>query len=154
MIEAINASISAAPVARAIVAEASTSQSANPVRIQKAGVTAPYLSPHVRLTPDAKPVFVVRDVNTGAQIKQFPTEAQIRAYQKASEAKTTAVEAVSGEQQNITPEQARILIKTSVEFKKERAAVQYDTQVAIPGKSQASSEAAPAPVPGVVDEQA
>lgn len=153
MIEAINASISTAPIARAIAAEASTSQSANPERIQKAGVVAPYLSPHVRLAPNTKPVFVVRDVDTGAQIKQFPTEAQIRAYQKASESRSTVSGSVLGETETITPEQARMLIETSVQYKKERAAVQYDNQIAIPGKTQASS-AEPAVVPGQVNQEA
>ena len=135
MIEAINASIStAAPIARAIAEEVSTSQSANPVRIQKAAVTAPYLSPHVRLSPNAKPVFVVRDVETGTQIKQFPTEAQIRAYQKAGEARAqTQAQNQSGETKTISPEQAKLMIESSVQYKQERAAVKYDNQVAIPG---------------------
>lgn len=153
MIEAINASISAAPIARAVTAEAATSASANPVRVQKAAVTAPYLSPHVRLAPDAKPVFVIRDINTGAQIKQFPTEAQIRAYQKASEATPPINQDGSGETETITSEQARILIKTSVEFRKERAAVKYDTEVNVPGHREASTASTTA-IASSVDEQA
>lgn len=155
MIEAINASISTAPIARAIAAEASTSQSANPVRIQKAAASAPYLSPHVRLSPNTKPVFVVRDVDTGAQIKQFPTEAQIRAYQKAGEARAqSSAQANADTQKTISPEQARILIETSVEFKEERAAVKYDAEVAVPGAKSEPAQAAPLPLPGSVDEQA
>lgn len=151
MIEAINASISNAPVVRAIAEEVSTSQSVNPVRIQKAAVTAPYLSPHVRLSPNAKPVFVVRDVETGTQIKQFPTEAQIRAYQKAGEARAQIqAQSSQGEVKSITPEQARIMIETSVQYKEERAAVKYDTQVSVPGaKDESYEQAAP-----VVDQQA
>ncbi|PZP57126.1 MAG: hypothetical protein DI586_01495 [Micavibrio aeruginosavorus] len=146
MIEAINASISNAPIVRAIAEEVSTSQSVNPVRIQKAAVTAPYLSPHVRLSPNAKPVFVVRDVETGTQIKQFPTEAQIRAYQKAGEARSQVqAQSSQGEVKTITPEQARIMIETSVQYKEERAAVKYDTQVSVPGaKDESYEQAAPA----------
>ncbi len=150
MIEAINASISNAPVVRAIAAEVSTSQSANPVRIQKAAVTAPYLSPHVRLSPNAKPVFVVRDVETGTQIKQFPSEAQIRAYQKAGEVKAQVqAQLTGGEAKTVTPEQARIMVETSVQYKEERAAVKYDSQ-SVPGaKSESFEQSAPA-----VDQQA
>lgn len=143
MIEAINASIStAASVARVIAEEASTSQSANPVRIQKAATaaSAPYLSPHVRLAPDTKPIFVVRDIDTGAQIKQFPTEAQIRAYQKAGEARNQLqAQSADGQQKTITPEQARVMIETSVQYKEERAAVKYKQEVAVPGKTGGSS---------------
>ncbi len=148
MIEAINASISNAPVVRAIAEEVSTSQSANPVRIQKAAVSAPYLSPHVRLAPNTKPVFVVRDVETGTQIKQFPTEAQIRAYQKAGEARAQMqAQPADGEAKTITPEQARVMVETSVQYKEERAAVKYDAQISTPGaKSEPFEQAAPASV--------
>lgn len=143
MIEAINASIStAAPAVRAIAEEVATSQSANPVRVQKAAIVAPYLSPHVRLSPNTKPIFVVRDVETGSQIKQFPTEAQIRAYQKAGEARAQSQpQSVDGQEKSISPEQAKLMIETSVQYKEERAAVKYDSEVAVPGaKSEAPVE--------------
>ena len=159
MIEAINASIANAQVVRAVAEESASSQSlsANPVRIQKAGVTAPYLSPHVRLAPNTKPIFVVRDIDTGAQIKQFPTEAQIRAYQKAGEARAQAQAAAGGgEVKQVSREQAMQMVESSVQYKEERAAVQYDAEVSIPGaKSEAaSSYDAPAPVKSTFDQQA
>lgn len=135
MIEAINASISNAQVARVIAEESTSSQSlsANPERTQKAAIAAPYLSPHVRLSPNSKPIFVVRDTDTGAQLKQFPTEAQIRAYQKAGQARAEA-QAVAGgtEARTISPEQAKLMVESSVQYKEERAAVQFDTDYAIP----------------------
>ena len=157
MIEAINASISAAPLSRAIAEEATTSQSANPVRIQKAAVSAPYLSPHVRLAPNAKPIFVVRDVDTGAQIKQFPTEAQIRAYQKAGEAKAQISSSANADaQKTISAEQARTMIETSVQYKEERAAVKYKQEVALPGKTagDTSTEFEAPPLPSSVNQEA
>ncbi len=138
MIEAINASISNAQLVRSVATEASTSQSANPVRIQKAAIVAPYLSPHVRLAPNSKPVFVVRDLETGTQIKQFPTEAQIRAYQKASQSKPE-IQPLTGEAKEMTSDEARIMIKTSVEFKEERAAVKYQADLPMPGQKKESS---------------
>ena len=154
MIEAINASIStAAPVMRAIAEEVSTSQTANPVRVQKAAIAAPYLSPHVRLAPDTKPIFVVRDVETGAQLKQFPTEAQIRAYQKAGQARSQVqTQTTDGEAKMITPEQAKMMIETSVQYKEERAAVKYDAEVSIPGAKSETSETQAAPA--AVNQQA
>ena len=158
MIEAINASISSAPVLRPIAEEASSSQSSNPVRIQKAVIEAPYLSPHVRLAPNSKPVFVVRDINTGAQIKQFPTEAQIRAYQKAGEARTVAAaQTMDGQTKEISPEEAKIMIKSSVQYKEERAAVQFKEAAPLPGtQTNNTPDQAPAVVPGKVsvDQQA
>ncbi len=156
MIEAVNASISNAQVARVIAEESTSSQSlaANPVRVQKAGVSAPYLSPHVRLAPNTKPIFVVRDVDTGAQIKQFPTEAQIRAYQKAGQARAEAQAASSGTEnvKQITPEQAKAMVENSVQYKQERAAVQYDTDYAVPADSAESYT--PTPVKSTFSQQA
>ena len=142
MIEAVNASISNAQVARVIAEESTSSQSlaANPMRTQKAAIVAPYLSPHVRLAPDTKPIFVVRDTDTGAQLRQFPTEAQIRAYQKAGQARAEAQAAAGGEKaKTISPEQARAMVESSVQYKEERAAVQFDTDYAIPSELPESS---------------
>ena len=152
MIEAI-ASIATAPLMRTLTEEA-TSQSANPARVQKAAISTPYLSTHVRLSPNSKPVFVVRDVDTGTQIKQFPTEGQIRAYQKAGQAKVQSQN--SDSQSIISPEQAKILVENSVEFKEERKAVQYKDEVAVPGKSAAGTSAdfSPGTTGHQVDEQA
>ena len=141
MIEAIAASVSNAQIVRQVTDEASASQAANPVRIQKAAVTAPYLSPHVRLAPDTKPIFVVRDLNTGEQVKQFPTEAQIRAYQRASQSKADTVAlSTNGEPQNISREEAKLIVETSVQFKAERKAVQADKQGFTPGQSGAGQQ--------------
>jgi hypothetical protein len=154
MIEAVNASISNAQALRQVAEDATRSTASNPVRAQKASVTAPYLSPHVRLAPNTKPIFVVRDLETGAQIKQFPTEAQIRAYQKAGEAREQMqAEGQSSEQKTITPEQARLMIKSSVEYKEERAAVRYKQEVAIPGGS-GGGESAGEFKPAAVDQEA
>ncbi len=155
MIEAINASISTAPSVRAIAEEATSSQSfaANPARLQKAGVTAPYLSPHVKLSPGSKPIFVVRDSDTGSQIRQFPTEAQIRAYKRAIEVRAQAQPSVTSQEKTVSPEQVKQIIETSVQFKEERAAAEPAEQQTLPGQSTGEYEA-PAPLPASYDEQA
>ena len=160
MIEAITASASNAQLMRAVAEEVASSQSlsANPERIQKAAIGTPYLSHHVRLSPNTKPIFVIRDTDTGTQIKQFPTEAQIRAYHKAGQAKSQVqTSSQTSEGQGITPEQAKILVESSVEFKEERAAVQYEAQFASPGQDQEAAAFTPefrAPVQMTVDQQA
>lgn len=156
MIEAITASASNAQLMRAVAEEVASSQSlaANPERIQKAAIGTPYLSHHVRLSPNTKPIFVIRDTDTGTQIKQFPTEAQIRAYHKAGQAKS---QVQTSDRQGITPEQAKIIVESSVEFKEERAAVQYEAQFASPGQDAETPAFTPefrAPVQMTVDQQA
>lgn len=155
MIEAITASVSNAQLMRAVAEEVSSSQSlaANPERLQKAAIGTPYLSHHVRLAPNTKPIFVIRDTDTGAQLKQFPTEAQIRAYHKAGQGSKSSSSDATGR----TPEQAKILVESSVEFKEERAAIQFDAQTAIPGQE---TEVVPAfqpefraPIQMTVDQQ-
>lgn len=94
MIEAATASVMTAQVAR-ISSEPSSSarsMSASPAQVQKAAVNnAPYLSPYVRLSPGVKPVLVVRDSDTGSQVTQYPTPAQIQAYQSAQAAQARLV---------------------------------------------------------------
>lgn len=127
MIEAVNATISSAPSVKAIAQQVSSAESlaANPARTQKAAVSAPYLSPHVRLSPGVKPIFVVRDLNTGEAVRQFPSESQIVAYQKAAQAQEFAARLervfVPNEAQSL--EQAEAVVESSVQYKEARKAV-------------------------------
>lgn len=139
MIEAVNASISTAASVRAIAQQVSTSESlsANPGRVQKVAA-ANYTSNYIQLTPDIKPIFVVRDISTGESIRQFPTEGQIRAYQRAQQVRDAAQSAskppVEATQMKKTDE-AAVLLESSVQFKEVRAEVK-------------KVDAPPPPVPG------
>lgn len=150
MIEAVNASISTTPVVKAIAEETSSSTSfaANPSRSQKAAVGTPYLSLQVKLAPKSKPIFVVRDTETGNAIKQFPTEAQIRAYQKAVEVRASAAaSAAKSASEDVSPEAAKAIAESSVEFKEERK-VATKAEINIPGSSIATSDQAPLKIGG------
>lgn len=149
MIEAATASISTSQMIRSAVEQSSSAQTiaANPARIQKVAVNnAPYLSPYVRLAPNTKPILVVRDSDTGAQVNQYPTPAQIRAYQAAQSAQaklsTTSsstaetVQTAQGDVKQVSYDEAKAVLQSSVQYqeiKKEAA--------------RAASSDAPAPQP-------
>jgi hypothetical protein len=156
MIEATTASVMTAQVARSQMEQSSSAQSyaSNPVRIQKVAVNnAPYLSPHVRLSPGAKPIFVVRDANTGAQVAQYPTPAQIQAYQsaQASQARLSAAQPqVSSEGQpaikEVSYEAAKAALQSSVQYqeiKKEVMAQATKAEVPVPTPTPAPQAEAP-----------
>jgi hypothetical protein len=130
MIEAVNAALSTASSVRAMAEQVTVAESlsANPARIQKVSISAAYLSPHVRLRPDVKPIFVVRDSSTGEAIRQFPTEAQIRAYQRAAQVKDGAVEDSAPELESVAG------MESSIQYREIK-----------------QIETAPAPVPGEVE---
>lgn len=139
MIEAVNASISVAPSVRAVAQQVSTAESfsANPAQIQKVAVGTNYSSQYIRLAPDTKPIFVVRDTSTGESIKQYPTEGQLRAYQRAQQSQQAAAQNAQfrSEVQGTSSEEAAVLVESSVQYKDVRADVK-------------KSEAPPAPLPG------
>lgn len=139
MIEAVNASISVAPSVRAVAQQITTAESfsANPAQIQKVAVGTNYSSQYIRLAPDTKPIFVVRDTSTGESIKQYPTESQLRAYQKAQNAQQAAAQNAQfrAEVQGTSSDEAAVLVQSSVQFKEVRSDVK-------------KSEAPPAPLPG------
>ena len=127
MIEAINASISTAASVRAIAQQVTSTESlsANPARVQKVSTASNYSSKYVQLAPDIKPIFVVRDTSTGESIRQFPTEGQIRAYQRAQQVRDAATAAVrpkvDAPQANTA--EAAVLLESSVQYKEVRAEV-------------------------------
>ena len=139
MIEAVNAVVSNSPILRSISEQTSTTQnlSANPSRVQAAAITAPYLSPHVDYNGgNSKPIFVVRDSSTGETIKQFPTEAQIRAYHKAAQVREQmAVQAQFQGSDNGYAESEALksadIAKSSVEYRAARAAVRQQSEPAV-----------------------
>lgn len=139
MIEAVNASISVAPSVRAVAQQITTAESfsANPAQIQKAAVGNNYSSQYIRLAPDTKPIFVVRDTDTGESIKQYPTESQLRAYQRAQQNQSAAAQNAQfrAEMQGTSSDEAAVLVESSVQFKEVRAEVK-------------KAEAPPAPLPG------
>ena len=132
MIEAATASVMTAQVARGNIepaAASARSMSASPVKVQKAAVNnAPYLSPYVRLSPGVKPVLVVRDADTGSQVTQYPTPAQIQAYQSAQAAQARLAAAqpsqpITGSDTNSAPEvkqvsyeAAKAVLQNSVQY--------------------------------------
>ncbi len=118
----------------------SESFSANPAAIQKAAISSPYLSRSVELAPDIKPIFVVRDTNTGESVRQFPTEAQIRAYQRATESKMNAraeaqAQAQAAQIGGNDADQAAALVESSIQYREVRQKIKQP-------------DAAPAPLPG------
>lgn len=140
MIEAVNAVISNSQVLRNMAEQTASTQSiaANPVRIQSAAIAAPYLSPHVDYNSgNSKPIFVVRDSSTGETLKQFPSEAQIRAYAKAAQvreqvaAQTQFVAHTGGSSPEAAAAKSADFAKYSVEYKEERQAVKQQAPVAV-----------------------
>lgn len=133
MIEAITAAVSNSQLVRQVAEQSSTMQSysSNPSRVQSAAISAPYLSPHVNLNA-GKPIFIVRDSETGESLRQFPTEGQIKTYQNAQAksqefARSQAAQAGNQQveqQQNVTSDAAAAeIVKSSVEFKQIRQEV-------------------------------
>lgn len=139
MIEAVNAVVSNSPILRSIAEQTSTTQvlSANPSKIQSAAISAPYLSPHVDYNGgNSKPIFVVRDSSTGETIKQFPTEAQIRAYAKAAQVREQVMVQAQFQSSDGGYAEAEALrsadfAKSSVEFKAARQAVRQQSEPAV-----------------------
>jgi len=166
MIEAVNAVISNAQVLRSLADQVSTSQnlSANPARIQTAAISAPYLSPHVDYNGgSSKPIFVVRDSSTGETIRQFPSEAQIRAYSKASAVREQMVIQAQFQSQSASSSEAAALrsadvAKSSIEFKAARQAVKQQQEPAVftpqSVKTESSSDSSQYKVVNSVDTQA
>ena len=127
MIEAINASISTSASVKAIAQQVSSTESlsANPARIQKVATSSNYSSKYVQLAPDIKPIFVVRDTSTGESIRQFPTEGQIRAYQRAPQVRDASAAAVrpNVDVPQANTQEAAVLLESSVQYKEIRAEV-------------------------------
>ncbi len=147
MIEAVSSVVSNSQLIRSIAEQTSTTQTiaANPQRIQAAAISAPYLSPHVDYNGgNSKPIFVVRDAATGETVKQFPSEAQIRSYQKAAAMQEQFVAQAQFEQQaggrdaaQAAAQRSADIAKSSIEFKQARQAVRQQTEVHIGGGSKA-----------------
>lgn len=146
MIEAISAVVSNSQLLRSVAEQTSTTQTlaANPARVQAAAITAPYLSPHVDYNGgNSKPIFVVRDAATGETVKQFPSEAQIRAYQKAAAVQEQAIAQAQFEQHasggrdaaQAAAQRSADIAKSSIEFKQARQAVKQQTELHIGGGS-------------------
>lgn len=139
MIEAVNAVVSNAQILRSMAEQVSATQnlSANPARIQSAAVSAPYLSPHVDFNSgNSKPIFVVRDSSSGEVIKQFPSEAQIRAYNRAAQVREQVIIQSQFQGSNSDYAEAAALrsadiAKSSVEFKAARQAVRQQQAPAV-----------------------
>ena len=145
MIEAVNAVVSNSQILRSVAEQTATTQnlSANPARIQTAAISAPYLSPHVDYNGgNSKPIFVVRDSSSGEVIKQFPSEAQIRAYSKAAQVREQAMvqskfQGSEGDYAEAAALRSADIAKSSIEFKVARQAVkqQQDPAVFTPDSS-------------------
>ncbi|MBP9049874.1 MAG: hypothetical protein KBF91_01490 [Alphaproteobacteria bacterium] len=147
MIEALGAIVSNNQLVRSVAEQTSSSQSfaANPSRVQVAAASAPYFSPHVELNGGmSKPIFIVRDSATGDFVRQFPTEGQIRAYQRAMDMRNQAIaESVSMAPggRGTSAEDSAIIAKSSVEFRQARQQIKHQEAQSLPGtKSSAGSD--------------
>lgn len=94
MIEAVNSTIAAATLTRALPeqVEAQRPVAVTPVQVaQRAAPTAPYVSPYISMNMVYdKAVLQLRNGDTGEVENQFPSENQLRAYQRAqAEARRT-----------------------------------------------------------------
>ncbi len=82
MLEAVHSVLQSAPVVRAQAEQVSPAESfaANPDRVQKAPVQAPFVSPYIFVDVALnKAVIQIRNGDTGDVLGQFPTEASLRA---------------------------------------------------------------------------
>lgn len=152
MIEAVTSLISNSQLLRSVAEQTSTTQTltANPARVQTAAVSAPYLSPHVDYNGgNSKPIFVVRDSSTGETLKQFPSEGQIRAYQKAAQVQEQVMAQVqfqrgtgggSSDSAEAAAMRSADVAKSSIEFKAARQAIKQQTEIHIPGAKSVKSE--------------
>lgn len=87
MIEGVKSSLVSSIINKNVILDNSTqnSMSANPEKIQKAA-TAPYVSPYISIDKNHnKAVLQIRDSDTGTVLRQFPTENQLQAYDRARE---------------------------------------------------------------------
>ncbi|HOO49811.1 MAG TPA: hypothetical protein PLK94_00835 [Alphaproteobacteria bacterium] len=149
MIEAVNAISTNAQTLRAVAEQTATTQSfaSNPARVQAAAVIAPYLSPHVDLNGgSSKPIFIVRDSATGEHVRQFPTEGQIRAYQRAKDSQARAQAQALSQAQFKSQEHQADLVESSVQFRQARQEVKVEQKPQpLPGSGSGGgvSEASP-----------
>lgn len=87
MLEAVHSVLQSAPVVRAQAEQVSPAESfaANPDRVQKVPVQAPYVSPYIFVDVALnKAVIQIRNGETGDVLGQFPTEASMRARASAA----------------------------------------------------------------------
>jgi hypothetical protein len=109
MFEAVNSTLSNAPLIRAQAEQASAARSfaANPEKVQEAP-QAPYVSPYIYMDVNYnKAVLQIRDSDTGDVVRQIPTEPALEAARRFVESKPTQ----RAEAQPIvveTPDTARI----------------------------------------------
>lgn len=91
MIEAVNAVVATAPLARGPAEQQSVTRSfaANPERVQELP-QAPYISPYIFMDVNFdRAILQIRDSDTGDVVRQFPSESQLEAYRRAQSAAPT-----------------------------------------------------------------
>ncbi len=148
MIEAVNMSVATSSMSKApAVAQVVSSApdiTAAPAKLN-VGVSAPYLSPHVNLVGFRKPIFIIRDSTTGEHVRQFPSEAQIKAYTRSADAQAQAQAQAQSQQYEVQRYEAavdqRALVESSVQYRQARAEVK---QVEVKAEPQPQ----PLPQPG------
>lgn len=162
MIEAVNMSVATSSLNRSATVQApppAVEVSAAPAEIS-AGVSAPYLSPHVNLVGFRKPIFIIRDSETGEHVRQFPTESQIRAYNRAADVRSQQSAAAAQSEYQVQQYQAdqanrQAYVENSVQYRQARAEVkQVEVKVEQPkpqpaptgGSSSAESSSSSQPV--------
>lgn len=85
MIEAVNSTIAASSLTRAVAEQQSSAESfvANPERVQRVA-QAPFVSPYISVdTNFDRAVLQIRDSDTGDVLAQYPTQSQLEAYRRA-----------------------------------------------------------------------
>jgi len=89
MFEAVNSTLSNAPLIRAQAEQASAARSfaANPERVQEVA-QAPYISPYIKMDVNYdKAVIQIRDSDTGDVVRQIPTEPALEAARRFNQSR-------------------------------------------------------------------
>ena len=110
MIEAVTTLQQTAPVVRVAAEQASTAEAfaANPDRVQKAPIRAPYISPVVYVDVNFdRAVLQIRDSETGDVVNQFPSEGRLEAQSREISRRAATDQAIQAPVAQKAPQQAQ-----------------------------------------------
>ena len=135
MIESVNSAIATSAVSRVQSGQQSSGGALDQeVRTVKEGPRAPYISPYRVYNNDFdRTVLLIRDSETGDVVNQYPTESQLRAYQRAQgAAKATEIPETAGVEAGNNP------VGEGVELQSDQQAAQVAQSVASEAQAQTS----------------
>lgn len=131
MIEAVNSTLATSSVTRNVAEQLSSARSfaANPEKVQEVA-RAPYVSPYISVDVNFdRAILQIRDSDSGDVLTQYPTESQLRAYQRAQQTQTTDVRSPEEVQASLSVDSADRAQEVQIE---QQAAVQTQTQISAP----------------------